>query len=91
MSRKRSAWRLSVRDGGRLANWCRLRDPRFMGVALLAPDAVTIAGPVILILALQLQTRHVEEPYLLAVHGEQYAAYAAHVGRFLPGVGGLRP
>lgn len=64
--------------------------PAFMGVALLAPDAVTIAGAILLILALQLQTRHVEEPYLLAVHGEQYIAYATQVGRFIPGIGGLR-
>jgi hypothetical protein len=35
--------------------------------------------------ALELQTRLVEEPYLSAVHGEEYAVYATQVGRFLPG------
>jgi protein-S-isoprenylcysteine O-methyltransferase Ste14 len=65
--------------------------PAFMGIALLAPNVVTIAGAILLIIALQLQTRLIEEPYLLAVHGEQYAAYAAQVGRFIPGVGRPRP
>jgi protein-S-isoprenylcysteine O-methyltransferase Ste14 len=39
---------------------------------------------------LELQTRLIEEPYLGAIHGERYAAYAARVGRFLPGIGRLR-
>jgi protein-S-isoprenylcysteine O-methyltransferase Ste14 len=36
-----------------------------------------------------LQVRAVEEPYLLSVHGDAYATYAARVGRFVPGVGRL--
>jgi protein-S-isoprenylcysteine O-methyltransferase Ste14 len=40
--------------------------------------------------ALELQTRLVEEPYLAAVQGERYAAYAAEVGRFVPSVGRRR-
>jgi protein-S-isoprenylcysteine O-methyltransferase Ste14 len=64
--------------------------PAFIGIALLAPNAVTIAGSILLMAALQLQTRFVEEPYLLRVHGEQYAVYATQVGRFLPGIGRLR-
>ena len=38
-------------------------------------------------LGLEIQTRMVEEPYLLKVHGSAYAEYAARVGRFVPGVG----
>jgi protein-S-isoprenylcysteine O-methyltransferase Ste14 len=64
--------------------------PSFTGIALLAPNPVTIAGAILLIVALELQTRLVEEPYLLAAHGEQYVVYAARVGRFLPGIGRLR-
>jgi len=64
--------------------------PAFIGIALLAPNAVTIAGAILLMVALEMQTRLIEEPYLLAVHGEQYAAYATQVGRFLPGIGRLR-
>ena len=65
--------------------------PSFLGIALLAPNAVTIAGAILLMVALELQARLVEEPYLSAVHGEQYAAYATQVGRFLPGIGRLSP
>jgi protein-S-isoprenylcysteine O-methyltransferase Ste14 len=65
--------------------------PAFTGIALLAPNAVTLAGAVLLVVALELQTRLVEEPYLAVVHGERYTAYAAQVGRFLPGVGRLHP
>jgi protein-S-isoprenylcysteine O-methyltransferase Ste14 len=64
--------------------------PAFMGVALLAPNAVTIVGAILLMVALELQTRLIEEPYLFKVHGEPYAVYAARVGRFLPGIGRLR-
>jgi protein-S-isoprenylcysteine O-methyltransferase Ste14 len=64
--------------------------PSFIGIALLAPNAVTIAAAVLLIVALELQTRLIEEPYLTKIHGEQYAAYAAQVGRFLPRIGRLR-
>jgi len=64
--------------------------PAFTGVALLAPNAVTIAGAILLMVALELQTRLIEEPYLFRVHGERYAVYAARAGRFLPGVGRLR-
>jgi protein-S-isoprenylcysteine O-methyltransferase Ste14 len=64
--------------------------PAFVGIALLAPNPLTIAGALGVIAALELQTRRVEEPYLLRTHGERYAAYAARVGRFLPGIGRLR-
>ncbi len=64
--------------------------PSFIGIALLTPNAVTITGAVLLMVALELQTRLIEEPYLATVHGEQYAVYAARVGRFLPGIGRLR-
>jgi protein-S-isoprenylcysteine O-methyltransferase Ste14 len=64
--------------------------PAFTGIALLAPNVVTIAGAILLMVALELQTRIIEEPYLLAVHGEEYAAYGTQVGRFLPRIGRLR-
>jgi protein-S-isoprenylcysteine O-methyltransferase Ste14 len=64
--------------------------PSFIGIALLAPNAVTLIGAILLMVALELQTRLIEEPYLTRVHGEQYTFYAARVGRFLPGIGRLR-
>jgi protein-S-isoprenylcysteine O-methyltransferase Ste14 len=63
--------------------------PAMLGLALLVPSWVAIAGLAGLALALELQVRVVEEPYLLRTHGDAYAGYAARVGRFLPGVGRL--
>ncbi|MCC6765835.1 MAG: isoprenylcysteine carboxylmethyltransferase family protein [Deltaproteobacteria bacterium] len=59
------------------------------GLALLAPNALALAAFAALVLALELQVRGVEEPYLLRVHGDHYRRYAAATGRFLPGIGRL--
>ena len=59
------------------------------GLVVATPTVLTVAGMVCLIVAVQLQVRVVEETYLLVTHGETYAAYAARVGRFVPGVGRL--
>lgn len=61
--------------------------PTGFGLALLVPSVVAIAGFVALVVALEVQVRVVEEPYLLRTHGAVYTAYARRVGRFLPGVG----
>lgn len=63
--------------------------PTGLGLALITPNPVAVAAVVALIAALELQTRAVEEPYLLAKHGSTYAQYARRVGRFLPGLGRL--
>jgi len=65
--------------------------PASTGLALMVPSVVALAGLGALIVALELQVRVVEEPYLRRVHGSAYAAYAARVGRFLPGVGRTAP
>lgn len=57
------------------------------GVALMVPNAVALIGWLLLVLAIQLQVRVVEEPYLIRQHHTEYLAYAANVGRFLPGLG----
>lgn len=64
--------------------------PAWIGLALLCPTPLSLASVATLIAALEMQTRLVEEPYLLRTHGDAYASYAARVGRFLPGVGRLR-
>lgn len=61
--------------------------PASTGLALMVPSAVALVGLVALLVALELQVRVVEEPYLRRVHGSAYARYAARVGRFLPGIG----
>jgi protein-S-isoprenylcysteine O-methyltransferase Ste14 len=63
--------------------------PALLGLALLAGSAVALAGFVLVLVALELQTRLVEEPYLLRVHGREYSRYAARVGRFVPRLGRL--
>jgi protein-S-isoprenylcysteine O-methyltransferase Ste14 len=63
--------------------------PASTGLALMVPSVVALAGLVALVLALELQVRIVEEPYLRRVHGADYDRYAARVGRFLPGIGRL--
>jgi protein-S-isoprenylcysteine O-methyltransferase Ste14 len=60
-----------------------------LGLTLLVPSVLAFASFALLLVSLELQTRVVEEPYLRQTHGESYAAYAARVGRFLPGVGRL--
>jgi len=57
------------------------------GLALMVPNWVALAALAAMLLAVEIQVRHVEEPYLLEAQGEQYAAYASRVGRFVPGVG----
>jgi protein-S-isoprenylcysteine O-methyltransferase Ste14 len=64
--------------------------PTSLGLVLLVPNVVALVGFVALFAALQVQTRAVEEPYLIATHGQTYVTYAARVGRFFPGLGRLR-
>ena len=75
----------------------RIRNPIYtaistfgIGIALVTPNLVAIAGLVLLGATIELQVRRVEEPYLLRTHGDAYRAYTASVGRFVPGVGLIR-
>lgn len=61
-----------------------------MGLLLLAPNVLAVTSLVALLLALEVQVRAVEEPYLLRTHGDAYRRYAAATGRFLPGIGRLQ-
>ncbi len=96
------SWRIGVDPGERTqlvtsGPFALVRNPIFaamlptaLGLTLLVPSWVAFVGLVGLMLALELQVRVVEEPYLLSVHREEYAAYSARVGRFLPGMGRIR-
>jgi protein-S-isoprenylcysteine O-methyltransferase Ste14 len=57
------------------------------GVVLLVLNWVSVASLVVLVVALEVQVRLVEEPYLRTVHGPRYDAYCSTVGRFLPRIG----
>jgi protein-S-isoprenylcysteine O-methyltransferase Ste14 len=63
--------------------------PATLGLALLVPNVVALAGLAALFIALEIQVRLVEEPHLLRAHGGSYRQYAARVGRFVPGLGRL--
>ncbi len=94
-----SSWRVGVDAGERTelvtsGLFAHVRNPVFTamtataaGLVLMVPNAVAVAALSALVLAVQLQVRVVEEPYLAAVHGSAYAAYAAQAGRFIPGIG----
>ncbi|RLK24268.1 protein-S-isoprenylcysteine O-methyltransferase Ste14 [Micromonospora sp. M71_S20] len=94
-----TSWRIGVDPGERTplvtgGAFGLARNPIFtamaataLGLALMVPNTVALAAWLALVLALQLQVRAVEEPYLIATHGDAYRRYAARVGRFLPGLG----
>jgi protein-S-isoprenylcysteine O-methyltransferase Ste14 len=98
-----SSWRIGVDTSERTelvtgGLFGMVRNPIFsgmlpvsVGLALMVPSVLALAAVVALVVALEIQTRLIEEPYLLAAHGESYRVYAARVGRFVPGLGKLRP
>ena len=61
------------------------------GTAAMALTWLSLLGAALMFAACQVQTRLVEEPYLLRRHGDSYRGYAAQTGRFVPGCGRLRP
>jgi len=97
------AWRIGVDPGERLTlvrsgPFAFARNPFFTGMlvatagmAVVYPTILGAAGWVLLVLAVELQVRRVEEPYLAREFGADYADYAHEVGRFVPGLGRLRP
>jgi protein-S-isoprenylcysteine O-methyltransferase Ste14 len=60
------------------------------GLTLLCCSWITVSAFAGLLIALELQVRAVEEPYLARMHGDAYARYAARVGRFIPMLGRTR-
>lgn len=96
-----ASWRIGVDPGERTelvttGVFAHIRNPIFtamvvaqLGVVLIVPTWVSTAALVALVVAVQVQVRAVEEPYLQAVHGAAYCTYAARAGRFVPGVGRL--
>ncbi|MGH3352006.1 MAG: methyltransferase family protein [Nocardioides sp.] len=97
-----TSWRIGVDDTERTelvttGPFALVRNPIFtamaitgIGLVLMVPNAVALAGAGLLLVALHLQVRVVEEPYLVRTHGEDYTSYAASTGRFVPGLGQLR-
>ncbi len=58
-----------------------------VGLVLMVPNWVAIVALLLLVASVELEVRFVEEPHLRRLHGDEYAAYRAQVGRFVPGIG----
>jgi protein-S-isoprenylcysteine O-methyltransferase Ste14 len=96
-----ASWRIGVDESERTelvtdGPFAIVRNPIYSGViplvaglTLLAPNPVAIAAFVVLVTALEIQVRLVEEPHLLRAHPTEYRDYASRVGRFVPGLGRL--
>jgi protein-S-isoprenylcysteine O-methyltransferase Ste14 len=97
------SWRIGVDPGETtelvahgLFRW--VRNPIFTGMALfgvgqalLVPNVLAAAALVAGTVGLQLQVRWIEEPYLVATHGQAYLRWASRVGRFVPALGRIVP
>ncbi len=91
------SWRIGVDPAERTAlvvhgAFAVVRNPIFTammvtatGLTLIVPNVISVLGLMALIVALEVQVRLVEEPYLRAVHGDEYRSYSGRVGRFVPG------
>jgi protein-S-isoprenylcysteine O-methyltransferase Ste14 len=94
-----ASWRIGVDQAERTelvthSMFGLVRNPIFtamlitsMGVTAMIPHVLSLAGLLALVVALEVQVRLVEEPYLVDAQGETYRTYARRVGRFVPGVG----
>src|SRR4029453_14341868 len=90
------SWRIGVDQGEGTALVTHgvfriVRNPIFtgmilaaIGVAVMVPNGAALAGAALLALALEVHVRFVEEPHLLAVHGDRYRRYAGSAGRLAP-------
>lgn len=62
----------------------------FGGLALVVPNALALASVALWCWAVEVEVRKIEEPHLRELHGARFDAYAARVGRFVPGIGKIR-
>ncbi|WP_328437820.1 isoprenylcysteine carboxylmethyltransferase family protein [Streptomyces sp. NBC_00444] len=97
-----ASWRVGVDPEERTALvtgglFAYVRNPIFtamgvtgLGLTLMVPNILALTSLAALIVAVELQVRVIEEPYLQATHGAAYLIYAAQAGRFVPGVGRLQ-
>lgn len=96
-----SSWRIGVDEGERTelvthGVFALVRNPVFTGMGILllgqvlaVPSVLSALALVVFAVAVEVQVRAIEEPYLLRTHGTDYLRYAARTGRFLPGTGRL--
>ena len=96
-----TSWRIGVDESERTelvtdGPFALVRNPIFsamiptaLGLTLMVPSVVALIGFAALVVALELQVRVVEEPYLIRAQGASYEHYASRTGRFVPGLGRL--
>jgi len=93
------SWRVGVAPSERTTLVTRgpyraVRNPIFTfmvtglaGLALLTPNVLTLLALAALVVAVEIQVKVVEEPYLERSHGDAYRRYRAGTWRFVPFVG----
>lgn len=96
------SWRIGVNQNERTeliqnGPFALVRNPIFsfmiltsIGLTWLLPNWISLAATASVVIAIELQVRFVEEPYLRRVHGNSYDRYCEKAGRFLP-MFGTRP
>lgn len=94
-----ASWRIGVDPDERTGlvtdgMFALVRNPIFtamlvtaLGLTLMVGNVISLTGLAALFVALEVQVRLVEEPYLRTVHGRNYERDTAVAGRFLPGLG----
>lgn len=94
-----TSWRVGVDERERTALVTRgpygvVRNPIFTfmvlglaGLALLVPNVLSLLSLAVLVAAVEIQVKAVEEPYLERAHGDDYRRYRAGTWRFVPGIG----
>jgi len=97
----RSSWRMGVDPTARTelvtdGPFRYVRNPIYTfaivsaaSLVLAVPNAVSVAAFALVAVGLDLHVRQVEEPHLIASHGERYLAWAGRTGRFVPVLGRL--
>lgn len=94
-----ASWRIGVDAGERTTlvtqgPYSVVRNPIFTfmviglaGLAVLVPNVVALGALAVLVAAVEIHVKAVEEPYLERTHGDTYRRYRAGTWRFVPGIG----
>lgn len=94
-----SSWRIGVDQTERTdlivdGLYALVRNPIYTGMAtftfgqvLLLDGPLAIVGAALMVLGVEVQVRSVEEPYLVATHGNAFTSWARRSGRFVPRLG----
>lgn len=55
-----------------------------LGLLVLAPNTLVLVNGLVGFYAIRAYVRHIEEPYLIKLHGDQYVQYMQSTGSYLP-------